>query len=248
MKSVSKSARLFLRMGVVAGVMLFSQQSLAQGTDAGVVISNQASVDYEVNGLNQPDILSTDANSPPGTGDATTFVVDRRVEFTLTEIGGVHTEVQPGDVQAFTEFQLTNDGNAIMDFALALVDLTSADAQVHGEDDTDDVLSNFAIRVANGDGAAGVPDFATDLAYVDELGEGETVVIYVFADAGAALPNDAYDNFTLNATAADDANAAATPGALDALLTESAGADDPTVIESVFANASGADGSGAAGR
>ena len=29
---------------------------------------------------------------------------------------------------------------------------------------------------------------------------------------------------------------------LDALLTESAGADDPTVIESVFANASGADG------
>ena len=243
MKVVTRTTRALLSMSMMAAVLLLSQQAMAQGTDAGVVVSNQASVDYDVNGLDQTDILSTDAGSPPGTGDATTFVVDRRVDFTIVEIGGAHTEVQPGDVDAFAEFQLTNNGNAVMDFSLSLVDLTSADPQVHGQTDTDDVMSNFDIRVANGDGAAGVP-VAGDLTFVDELGEGETVVIYVFADAGATLPNDAYDNFTLNATAADDANVAATVGTLDALLTESAGPDNPAVIESVFANVSGADGSG----
>lgn len=76
-----------------------------------------------------------------------------------------------------------------------------------------------------------------DLDFVDELEEDQTVTIYVFADAGATLPNDAFDNFTLTATAADDVNAAATPGVLDPVLSESPGADDPTLIESVFADA-----------
>lgn len=245
MKTAVTSASLLARCGATAVVLLLAQQSLAAGTDAGTTVSNQATVAYDVNTLPQTPIESDPAgNSTPGAGSPTEFLVDRRVDFTITEIGGAHTEVSPGDVQAFTEFQLTNTGNAIMDFDLNLVDLTSADAAVHGELDTDDTMSNYAIRVANGDGATGVPDFATDLAFVDELDEDETVVIYVFADAGATLPNDAYDNFTLNATAADDANAAATPGVLDALLTESPGADDPTLIESVFANASGADASG----
>lgn len=245
MKTAVTSASLYARLGATAVVLLFTQQSLAAGTDAGTTVSNQATVAYDVNSTSQTPIESDPAgNSTPGAGSPTEFLVDRRVDFTITEIGGAHTEVSPGDVQAFTEFQLTNTGNAIMDFDLNLVDLTSADAAVHGELDTDDTMSNYAIRVANGDGATGVPDYATDLAFVDELGEDATVVIYVFADAGAALPNDAYDNFTLNATAADDASATATPGVLDALLTESAGVDDPTLIESVFANTSGADASG----
>ena len=41
----------------------------------------------------------------------------------------------------------------------------------------------------------------------------------------------------MTATAADDVLAAATPGVLDAILAEAPGADDPTVIESVFADA-----------
>ena len=245
MKTVVRTASLFARLGVAATALLLSQQVLALGTDAGITVSNQATVAYDVNTEPQTPIESDPAgNSTPGAGNPTEFLVDRRVDFTITEIGGLHTEVSPGDTEAFTEFQLTNNGNAIMDFDLNLVDLTSGDAAVHGELDTDDTMTNFQIRVANGDGAAGVPDYLTDLAFVDELAEDAVVVIYVFADAGALLPNDAYDNFTLNATAADDANAAATPGVLDALLTESAGADDPALIESVFANLSGADGGG----
>jgi len=245
MKTVVTNAGLLARLGVTAATLLLSQQVLALGTDAGTTVANQATVAYNVNSEIQTPIESDPTgNSTPGAGNPTEFLVDRRVDFTIVEIGGAHTEVSPGDTQAVTELQLTNTGNAIMDFDLSLVDLTSADPDVHLQTDTDDVLINYAIRVANGDGAAGVPDFATDLVWVDEIAEDATVVIYVFADAGAILPNDAYDNFTLNATAADDAGAVATPGVLDALLTESPGADDPTLIESVFANVSGADGGG----
>ena len=240
MKVLTVTVRALLSTGMMAAVLLLSQQSMAQGTDAGVVISNQASVDYDVNGQDQADILSTDADSPPGTADPTTFVVDRRVQFTLAEIGGAHTEVQPGQTNAFAEFQLTNNGNAVMDFALSLVDLVASDPQVHGQTDTGDTMDNYRIRVANTDGAGGAPELG-DLAFVDELGEDETVVIYVFADAGATLPNDAYDNFRLVATAADSVDASASPGVLDALLTQSPGVDDPDVIENVFNNASGAD-------
>jgi hypothetical protein len=244
MKIVANSARLLARLGITAAVLLLSQQALAVGTDAGTPVSNQAFVAYDVGTEPQTPIESDPAgNSTPGAGAATVFLVDRRVAFNLVEIGTAHTEVAPGDVQAFTEFQLTNTSNAIMDFDLGTVDL-AAGVTVHGENDTGDVVAPFTIRVANGDGIAGVPDYVTDLAFVDELGEEETVVIYVFADIPGTAPNDAYDNFTLNATAADDPAAIATPGSPDPLLTESAGVDNPAAIESVFDNASGADGNG----
>jgi hypothetical protein len=245
MKTVVNRASLFLRLGIAATAILLGQQALALGTDAGTTVANQATVAYSVNSEAQTPIESDPAgNSTPGAGSPTEFLVDRRVAFTLVEIGGLHTEVAPGDVQAFTEFQLTNNGNAIMDFVLNAVDLAITET-VHGEDDTGDSVGPFTIRVANGDGIAGVPDYAADLDFVDELGEEETVVIYVYADIPGTAPNDAYDNFTLNATAADDPDALPTVGGTpDPLLTESGGADDPLVIESVFANTSGADGSG----
>ncbi|MCH7821930.1 MAG: hypothetical protein IIA07_07935 [Proteobacteria bacterium] len=245
MKTESRSLSLIARLSIMASALLLGQQALALGTDAGVTVSNQATVAYDVGGNLQTPIPSDPAgNNDPLAGSPTVFLVDRRVDFTIVVSDAVHTVVAPGDVQAFAAFSLTNLSNAIMDWDLTLVDLTSADPAVNGEDDTDVVLINYTIRVANGDGAAGVPDFGADLAFIDELGEDETVVIYVFADAPLTLVNDDVDNFTLNATAADHVTATATPGTLDDLLTQSGGADDPTIIESVFANVSGADGSG----
>ena len=245
MKTVSRSLSLIARLSIMASALLLGEQALALGTDAGTPVSNTATVAYDVGGNIQTPIPSDPTgNSDPAAGSPTVFLVDRRVDFTIAAIGGVHTSVAPGDVQAFAAFTLTNDSNAIMDWDLTLLDLTSADPAVNGEDDTDVVLINYTIRVANGDGGAGVPDFGADLEFVDELGEDETVVIYVFADAPVTLVNDDVDNFTLNATAADHATATATPGVLDPLLTESGGVDDPTIIESVFGNASGPDGGG----
>ncbi|MGA8205548.1 MAG: hypothetical protein WB812_13580 [Woeseiaceae bacterium] len=235
MKNAVKGAGLIVRLGISAAAVLFAQQVLAAGTDAGTSVQNQATVAYDVNGNSQTPIESDPAgNSTPGGGSPTAFLVDRRVDFTLVETsGGPTTPVAPGDSDVIASFTLTNNGNAIMDFRLDVADFAGA---VFGNADSAD-LANYRIRVANGDGAGGVPDLATDLAFVDELAEDGVVEIYVFADAPGTVSNGDYANIQLTATAADDANATATPGTLDGDLTESPGADDPTLIESVFADA-----------
>ena len=238
MKTVKSKFGLLFRLGITATALLLGQQALALGTDAGTQVSNQATVSYSVGGAAQTPIESDPAgNSIPGLGNPTTFLVDRRVSFTLVPTDAVHTPVTPGGVDFFAAYTLTNTGNAIMDFRLTLAQLSSGDGAVNGLVDTDIDMSNVRIRVANGDGAAGVPDLATDLVFVDELAEDATVVIYVFADAALTLVNGDIANVELTATSADDATATATPLVLDPDLAESPGPDDPTIIESVFADA-----------
>lgn len=238
MKTVMSKLGPLFRLSMTATVLLLSQQALALGTDAGRQVSNQATVSYSVGGLGQTPIESDPVgNSVPGAGNPTTFLVDRRVSFTLVPTDAVHTPVAPGGTDVFAAYTLTNTGNAIMDYDLTLAQLDSVDGPVNGLLDTDIDMSNVRIRAANGDGPAGVPDLATDLAYVDELAEDDTVVIYVFADADVALVNGDIANVELTATSADHATATATPGVLDPILVESPGPDNPTIIESVFADA-----------
>jgi uncharacterized repeat protein (TIGR01451 family) len=234
MKTVVRNAGRLARLGVTAFALLLSQQVLALGTDAGTVVSNQATVAYSVSG-NPQDAIESDplGNAAPGSGSPTVFLVDRRVSFTLIEVDGAHTTpVGPGSTDVFTAFTLTNTGNASMDFRLSVADFAGA---VFGIADSTD-LGNYRIRVANGDGAGGVPVLG-DLDFVDELAEDAVVEIYVFADAPLTVLNGQYANIELTATAADDAIVTATPGTLDPDLAESPGVDDPTIIESVFADA-----------
>ena len=233
MKTVVSIPGLFLRLGVATAALLLGQQALAAGTDAGTTVSNQATVSYDVGTVPQTPIESDPAgNSTPGAGSPTEFLVDRRVSFTLIEVGGTHTTpVAPGQENVIAAFTLTNTGNAIMDFRLEAADFASA---VHGINDSTD-LGNYRVRAANGDGAGGTPELS-DLDFVDELPEEGVVEIYVFADAPLTVLNGQYANIQLTATAADDVNAAATPGTLDADLAEDAGPDDAAVIESVFAD------------
>ena len=234
MKTVRKRLGLLFRLGITAAALLLGQQALALGTDAGTTVSNQATVAYDVAAVAQTPIESDPlGNSTPGAGSPTEFLVDRRVDFTLVEVDGAPTTpVAPGDVNVVAAFTLTNNGNAIMDFDLSVLDFAGA---VHGNADTTDLV-NYRVRAGNGQGAGGTPALG-DLAYVDELGEEGVVEIYVFADAPLTVLNGQYANIELTATAADDALAAATPGVLDGILVETPGADDPTVIESVFADA-----------
>jgi len=221
--------------------LLLGQQALATGTDAGVTVSNQALVAYDVAGEPQTAIDSDPlGNSTPGAGNATLFLVDRRVDWTMASPDAVPTDVTPGVDDFIAAFSLTNDSNAIMDWDLAVADLLIT-TDVNGFLDSGDLMVNYRIYVANGDGPGGTPDPLTDLSYVDELGEDLTVVIHVYADAPLTLSNGAIDNFNLVATAADHALATATPGVLDPLLLETPGVDDATLIESVFANPSGSD-------
>ncbi|MEM7432361.1 MAG: hypothetical protein AAF351_10580 [Pseudomonadota bacterium] len=235
MKTATKGLGLQFKLGVSVFALLVGQQAMALGTDAGTSVDNQALVSYTVGTVAQTPIDSDPAgNSTPGNGNPTTFLVDRRVSFTLVEASGDNLPVvNPGDTDVVTSFTLVNTSNAIMDFRLTVADFPGA---VFGNADSGSPFANYRIRVANGDGAGGVPDLA-DLDYVDELDEDETVEIYVFADVPLTAQNGDFDNIELAAFAADDANAAATPGALDADLAASAGPDDPTVIDTVFGDA-----------
>ena len=82
LKLVSYKVGFLFRIGDLSDALLFGQQALADGTPAGTPISNTASVDYFVNGVDQDDISS----------NTVTFLVDRKVTFTLDLVG---TELVP---------------------------------------------------------------------------------------------------------------------------------------------------------
>jgi uncharacterized repeat protein (TIGR01451 family) len=239
MKTLREKCSFIVKLGMTAMVLLFTQHALAAGTTAGTDVDNMATVNYAVGGNPQTEIESSPTgNSTPGaSGTLTTFVVDNRVDFTLAQVGGAHTTAAPGETNAFVEFLLTNTGNSTMDFRLVATQLGSADGAVNGLVDTDVDMSLVRVRVGNGGGAP----VLGDLDYVDEIAEDDSVTIYIFADAGVLLVDNDVANLELEGTAAA-AGLALTRGA--DLVDDAGSADDPAVIDIVFANGVAAPGLG----
>jgi uncharacterized repeat protein (TIGR01451 family) len=233
MKTLKEKCSFIVRLGMTATVLLFAQHALAAGTTAGTNVDNMATVNYNVGGNAQTEIESSPTgNTAPGAnnGTVTTFKVANRVDFTLVQVGAAHTQVAPAENDAFVEFTLTNTGNSDMDFRLVATQLGSGDGAVNGLVDTDVDMANVRVRAGNG---GGVPALG-DLAFVDEIAEDASVTIYVFADAGAGLVDSDIANLELVATAAA---ADGVGGTLGADLVDDAGvADDPAVVDIVFAN------------
>jgi uncharacterized repeat protein (TIGR01451 family) len=71
---------------------------------------------------------------------------------------------------------------------------------------------------------------------IDDLPEDDSIRVRIYADTPAALLNGQIANVLLAATAADPATSVE--------LVETPGADNPALVENVFANASGADTNG----
>jgi len=223
--------RMLLKTSAAVSLLAMSQMAAADGTDAGITISNSATASFEVGGVAQTDVSSAPAD----------FVVDRIVTFTLEEIDGANTTpVAPGEQNAVTLFRLTNTSNSVLDFTLGAVNNASG-TDTNGATDDDDMGATFEFLVANGDGAAGVPE-AGDLAFVDALAENASVVIAVLADAELDMADGAVAGITLTATAADSGvNAAVTGvGSAGAVLV-AATADDVAAVDTVF-NDAGNDG------
>src|SRR5262245_32498869 len=115
----------FKRIGlacVALGAIAVSQQSLAAGTAASTTINNRATVNYQVSGIAQTPIESSPTgNSTPGTnnGANTAFVVDRKIDLVVQEVGAAVTNVTPGAVNQVTTFFLRNDGNDAQGFQFA---------------------------------------------------------------------------------------------------------------------------------
>jgi uncharacterized repeat protein (TIGR01451 family) len=252
MKTVLRMPGLLVRLGTMAAFLLLGQQALAVGTDAGVSVDNRATVTYSVGGSPQTGIESspTGNNLPgvavPGGGADTSFVVDRRVDFTISQVGGALTQVAPGDNGVFVEFWVTNTSNSLLDFVIGPTNLTSAYGDVRGGGTTDSDVDMDDLRIgvsaAPDGGVPGAgpdpvdPGIGSGATLINDLPEDDSIRVRIFADTPLTLLNTQIANVLLTASAADPVSSVE--------LQESPGADDPTLVENVFANASGADGSG----
>jgi len=207
---------LTLRLGAMAAAMLFGQQAMAVGTPAGEVVENTASVAYDVATVTQTAVTS----------NTVSFVVDRRVTFTLTQVGGALVPVSPGQDDAFFDLLLTNTSNSALDFNLVLdqAGVTTVRGVADTADMTDAEYAVSADFVADTDPVQGGPQF------VDELPADEDAIIRVWGDAALALLNGQVAGIEISATAA-------TPGGagLGADLVDTT--DDDATVDNVFADA-----------
>lgn len=202
MKTVISKIGLVLRLSTIAAALLMTQQALAAGTTQGTTVTNNATVSYTVAGNPQTDVTSNDAD----------FVVDRRVDFTLTGDGNSET-VNPGDTGLTFDLTLQNDSNDTLDFVITVEQIASGDpdASVNGNVDTDADVSNVVFA-----------------ATVEDLGEDANTVVSITGDAGLALVNGDVANLRVIATALDSGGGALTDNAGDL--------DLPLTVQNVFAD------------
>lgn len=237
---ISVFFRTLARAGALtAGLLGLSGAAWAAdlGTNAGTVVQNQATVAYSVGGAAQTPITSDDP-TVGGTNDPTTFVVDRRVNLTVSEIGTTTTIAQPNTTDKITAFRLQNLTNATLDFDLTVGQLSNGTANAaHGGDDTFNV-TNVRIYIdvnQNGTLETGTDTLLTTGSVgVQELVEDGSIDILVVADIPSSASGVAGVTLTATARAGGDADA------FGAVLTnDDTAADDPTVVQNVFADAAG---------
>ena len=198
---------------LLAGV----QQAEALGTVQGTNVANTATVSYAVGGVGQPNINSNTVN----------FVVDRRINLTVAEVGGTATDVIPGAVDRITTFTVSNSTNGTQDFRLdATNDAAGAGTAFGGVDNFEG--ANVRVFVDNGNG---VYEPAIDTAtFIDELGPDQARTVFVLIDIPVGQVNSDIAGVTLRAFAANSGGA----GVLGADATQTAGADTALVVDTVF--------------
>lgn len=242
MKLVREKTGLILRLGITAMALLIGQQAMALGTDPGTAVTNTASVDYEVGGVGQPTEVSNAAD----------FVVDRRVDFTVSRMGIALTltplSMIATDVPAasnFLDFYVTNLSNGDLDFNLVAAQMINADGDIYGVGTADTTgaaedMFNVRVRVSSALDPVGLPGtgpepaFGDDDSYIDSIPEDRSIRVRIYADTVAVAANGLISGLRLEATAADPAGTTAAPGAD---LLETPGPDDPALVENVFADA-----------
>ncbi len=159
----------------------------------------------------------------------TTFVVDNRIDLTVSEVNSTYTDVIPNAQDQVLVFTVTNDGNTTQDFAVT--------ALANGIDPFGGAANfNAANLLVFVDvNANGTYELATDTAtFVDELAEDATVTVFVLADIPAIQASGDISAYTLTARAHDSG----VSGTLGPLTNETAGADTAGV-DVVFADGTG---------
>lgn len=201
-------------------------QTTPNGTTAGTSITNTVGVTYSVGGVPQGATNASD-----------TFVVDRKVDFTLVEAGNSTTTVAPDQKGAVTTFTLTNLANAPLDFALGVGQQTTGSTVAHGSttDGFDLTAAPLIYRDNPSSGTVGQWDAGDALVtYVDELAAGASVTLFVRGDIPASVTNGQVAGVRLTSTAGQ-AGTAGTQGTV--ILETPAGSETNAAMDTVFASA-----------
>jgi uncharacterized repeat protein (TIGR01451 family) len=228
-----------LRAALVAlAAMAWWTGANAQLTPAGTSIEGLATVNYSVGGQPQEVIESSPTgNTVPGAGAGTDteFLVDNRVDLTVAASPGA-TVTAPGALGAVLTFTVTNTGNARQGYQLSLSE--EIGVLLFGNTDSANIgLANLVIRVdedpSAGDATGnGTYDGTETATFIDALNPDATITVFVVSPAvPLTLVNGNFVNVRLQAQTAEPDDGAAT------LTVESAGVNDPTTIEIVFADA-----------
>jgi uncharacterized repeat protein (TIGR01451 family) len=218
----------------VLGSFGMMQSAFAVGTDAGVSINNRATVSYSVGSVSQTPIESSPTgNSTPGAnqGANTTFVVDNKILHVVTEVSGNAASAAPGQPNIVATFTVSNDGNQSQGYALTATNVANGTATPFTSGGGPDAFDVGNLRVFVDSNGNGTYDAGTDVATtIDALAEDGDVTVFVVSDMPLTATNGQFASVQLAARAA----VAGTSGAT--LVTQSTGADDPAVIDVVFAD------------
>lgn len=199
--------------------MAVLQSAYAVGTPSGTAISNQATVNYSVGGVSQTPINSSVA----------TFVVDSRIDLTVTRLNASPVIARPNETAVVATFTVSNTGNSVQSYRLTATDLNGV--AVFGNTDN---LNGLVLTTAvdtNGDG-----DYDVGVDQIGNLGDiapaavPTPIRVFVLANIPAGATNGQFASIRLAAEAATAGSAGAT------LATETNTPDNPAVVDVVFAD------------
>lgn len=217
-------------IGLIATAFLLmggAGSAFAAGTASGTTISNQATVDFNVNSIAQPQQSSNNYQ----------FVVDNKVDLTVSTDDGAVVAVTPGSNDNVMTFTVTNDGNTTQDFQVTAAALTGGTGAFGGTDNINADTVQVFVETAGGAGYQAVSDTDT---HINALAADASIKVYIVSDFNTGYSDGDVASYYLVAEARTNDGA----GTLGGALTETAGADTEGSVDIVFADADGDGGLG----
>jgi uncharacterized repeat protein (TIGR01451 family) len=212
----------FVVLATVALALGLAPLALAGGTPSNTQVDNTATLTYTVGSTLQA----------PVTSNTVSFLVDNKIDLTVTTVDAAIVEVVPGTFAQVLTYSVRNDGNTVQDYSLQALDSATG---AFGETESFDA-SNVNVFVDSDGDDAYTAGTDTDL-FIDELGIDASITVFVVADIDLAQVNGDVASYDLVAQTAVGGTGGS-QGA-DILTDDFDDADDPTLVQTVFADGTG---------
>jgi uncharacterized repeat protein (TIGR01451 family) len=185
--NINKVHRLMMALALFAGG---SQTALAVGTPSGDLISNTATVDYQVG-----------ANARSASGSAPDITVDNRVDVTVANQDGGNVNVSPGQADRVQTYLVTNTGNTTQGYILTTA-VPTAGIPMGSIEIWLDTNGNGTWDGAGLDTLYVAGSNAFDLDPNGAVGA-DVETVFIVADTPAGATNGSVDDFRLVAQTTD---------------------------------------------